>query len=155
MEIVFEIKGRDGNPLSEVQALAELEAGTTPSEESYLYGWVRFRDAGQPELSYNDDLSMLFPDCVGAVVNLRAKGRAELGMASYYCHLTLVIVGDSVLVLQEDSEVQGKEVARYPKEAFIEALGGCCGRFAAYVRALAELDPQWGGLREAMGAVPK
>jgi hypothetical protein len=150
MEIIFEIKGRDGKPLTEAQALAELEAGTPPSDEAYLFGWMRWRDAGQLDLSFNDDLSMLFPDCLGAVANLRAQGRAEMSMASYYCHLTLITLGDHVLVLQEDSEIEGKEVARYPKDTFIDALAACCRRFAVYVQALAELDPRWAGLHDDM-----
>ena len=150
MQITFAIRGMDGAALDEAQARAALDAGTLPTNEPYLFGWLRFLHPEQRNLDLNDDLNLLFPDCLGAVSALRTRGRAELSLASHYCHFTLIAEGDIVHVFKEDSDVHGAEVARYPKEELIEALTACCRRFAAYAQALAALDPRWTALRDMM-----
>jgi hypothetical protein len=150
MQITFAIRGLDGTTLDEAQAHASLDAGILPTEEMYLYGWLRWRRPDQPDLDFNDDLSMLFPACLSSVAALRRDGRAELAMASYYCHLTLIAEEDAVRVLREDDAINGAEVAGYPKDEFLQALSGCCRRFADYAKALAVIDPRWTGLRDMM-----
>lgn len=150
MQIHFAIQARDGTALNEEQALSALAAGTTPTAETYLFGWLRWRHEGQPDLDFNDDLAMLLPNLPGVVAAVRAQGQAQLNMVSYFCHLTLMAEDGTVQVLQEDSEMSGQEVARYPKEALLEALVACAHRFATYLQALAELDPRWTGVRDAM-----
>ena len=150
MQITFAIRGQDGAAMDETQARAALDAGQLPSDEPYLYGWLRFWHADQPDLNFRDDLSMLFPDCLGAVAALRTKGRAELCMASYYRHYTLIAEGNNVHIKQEDADVHGEEVAQYPKDELIEALTACCQRFASYAQALAAHDPRWNRLRDIM-----
>lgn len=150
MEITFAIRGLDGQMLEETEARASLDAGAMPSDEPYLFGCLRWRHAEQPDLEMHDDLNMLFPDCLSALDALRRNKQAQLNMASYYCHFTLIAEGDSVFVLQDDGDVHGEEVAHYPKGDLIEALAACCRRFAAYAEMLAARDPKWTGLRDDM-----
>ncbi len=149
MEITFAIRGQDGAALDEAQARAALDAGQLPSDEPYLSGWVRCRHADQSDLDFEDDLSMLFPDCLGLAAALRTNGRGELCMASYFRHYTLIAEDNTVHVYQKDADVNG-EVAHYPKNEMIEALAACCGRFAAYAEALTSLDPRWTRLCDIM-----
>jgi hypothetical protein len=80
------------------------------------------------------------------VASLRTTGRAELRMASYYCHLHFIAEDDTIQVQQTDGTHAGEIVARYPKAAFLEALTACVERFRAYAAALAQLDSRWSGL---------
>lgn len=143
MQINFAVKGEGGSKQDEAAALRAVAAGKLPAEEKYLFGWLSFKHQGKPELSFNDDLGMLFPSITATIESLRSKGRAELNMVSYFCHLTFAVEGNELLVLQKDNTLDNQEIARYPKEAFITALADCHRRFTAYAEKLAKADPDW------------
>lgn len=148
MKINFAITSPEGALLNEEQAQEALAAGHSPADEDELElsGWLLIRHEGQPNLDFNDDLSMLMPNCPGVAASLRTTGRAELRMASYYCHLLFIAEGESIQVQQTDGTHAGEIVARYPKEGFLEALTACVERFRAYAAALAQLDARWTSL---------